>query len=118
MLSGIPGHAIVLRGWAEYTGPDAVLQGKQFVIWNDPWDARMKITELATLALTNYRPPSGNPTGRKQEPGVTTDTDGDGIVDFDETVRFGTDPNKRDTDGDCVPDKLDMHSYLYSPHGV
>ena len=39
-------------------------------------------------------------------------------MDFDETVRFGTDPNKRDTDGDCVPDKLDMHSYLYSPHGV
>ncbi|GEM_PF-3581589 len=118
VLAGIPGHAIVLRGWAEYTGPDAAMSGKTFVIYNDPWDARMKVAEYATLALDATWVPDLGAAARKQEVGVTTDTDGDGIVDFDETQRFGTDPNKRDTDADCVPDKADMHSYLYRPHGA
>ena len=118
VLSGIPGHAIVLRGVATYVGTNPALAGKRFVLWNDPWDAVMKITEYESMAITNTRVPRGNPTGRQQEASVTKDTDGDGIVDFDETVRFGTNPNNRDTDGDCVPDKIDMHTYLYAPHGV
>lgn len=118
VLAGIPGHAIVLRGWARYTGTNPALAGKRFVLWNDPWDATMKATEYDTMAITNTRVPGGAPTGRTQEATVTRDTDGDGINDSDETVRFGTDPTKPDTDGDCVPDKVDMHTYLYRPHGT
>jgi len=116
--AGIPGHAIVLRGWAVYNGPNASLAGKRFVLYNDPWDALMKIQDYDSMILTETDVPEGSPTGRLQEASVTTDTDGDGIMDFDEQVRFLTLHTNRDTDNDCVPDKVDMHSYIYSPHGT
>ncbi|HLE80579.1 MAG TPA: papain-like cysteine protease family protein, partial [Dehalococcoidia bacterium] len=117
VLVSIPGHAIVLRGWAIYNGPDPALNGTRFVIYNDPWDGLMHLQDYNSINLRNFRVPGGTPAGRQQEAGVTTDTDGDGIVDFDEQVRFGTSHTSRDTDNDCVPDKADMHSYIYQPHG-
>jgi VCBS repeat-containing protein len=33
-----------------------------------------------------------------------TDTDGDGLTDYDEQTLYGTDPNKTDTDGDTIDD--------------
>jgi hypothetical protein len=36
---------------------------------------------------------------------VNKDTDGDGVLDWEEGL-WGTDPNKKDTDGDGVPDDL------------
>ncbi len=56
-----------------------------------------------------------NVKARKQEPGVSTDTDGDRVVDFDETERFKTNPNKKDTDGDKVDDKPDVASGVFEP---
>ena len=52
---------------------------------------------------------------RKQEPGVTKDSDGDKVVDFDETERFRTDPGKKDSDADKVPDKRDIASGVFDP---
>jgi hypothetical protein len=52
-------------------------------------------------------------TAKKQEPGVTKDSDGDKVVDFDETGRFHTDPNKNDTDVDEVNDKQDIASGVF-----
>ena len=40
-----------------------------------------------------------------------TDTDGDGITDFDEVYRFGTDPEQADSDSDGVKDKDEIYSY-------
>lgn len=40
-----------------------------------------------------------------------TDSDGDGIVDFDEVYRFGTNPHLADSDSDGVNDKDEIHSY-------
>lgn len=40
--------------------------------------------------------------------GVGIDTDGDGLIDLDEPV-FGTDPNNADTDGDLIPDGLEVN---------
>jgi hypothetical protein len=37
-----------------------------------------------------------------------TDSDGDGVIDFDETERFHTDPQNADTDNDDVGDKEDI----------
>lgn len=44
----------------------------------------------------------------------TIDTDGDGISDFDEVSKYGTDPKKADTDGDGYSDKTEI-DHGYSP---
>ncbi len=40
-----------------------------------------------------------------------TDTDKDGITDFDEVYRFGTNPESSDSDSDGVNDKDEIYSY-------
>ncbi len=42
---------------------------------------------------------------------VHRDSDGDGLVDFDEIYRFKTDPERADSDGDGIPDKTEIWSY-------
>jgi formylglycine-generating enzyme required for sulfatase activity len=50
------------------------------------------------------------------------DTDGDGVSDFDERVRYQWNQNSLnwinpDADGDGVPDQLDMREYLFTNQG-
>lgn len=45
-----------------------------------------------------------------------TDTDGDGLSDFDEVNRWGTDPTNVDTDGDGFADFMEILSG-YNPAG-
>lgn len=61
--------------------------------------------------------PDGAPGAKSDPPELAMDSDGDGLVDFDEIYRFDTDPNDRDTDDDGVPDKLDMREYLFNYDG-
>jgi len=42
---------------------------------------------------------------------VHIDSDGDGIVDFDEIKRFHTNPYNKDSDGDGIDDKVEIFSY-------
>lgn len=42
---------------------------------------------------------------------VHIDSDGDGIVDFDEEERFHTDSHDKDSDGDGIEDKVEIFSY-------
>lgn len=42
---------------------------------------------------------------------VHIDSDKDGIVDFDEIYRFGTDRFSKDSDGDGIEDKVEIFSY-------
>ncbi len=46
------------------------------------------------------------------DPDVHTDTDGDGIMDFDEKYRFDSDYRYPDSDGDSIDDKTEIHSYV------
>jgi hypothetical protein len=50
---------------------------------------------------------------RSDEPTIYLDSDGDGLNDFDEIVRFRTDPYHRDTDKDGITDKLDIAGYVF-----
>jgi hypothetical protein len=52
-------------------------------------------------------------TARSDEPTIWKDSDGDGIVDFDEINRFHTDPLNSDTDGDGIDDKTEIRSYTF-----
>jgi len=60
----------------------------------------------------------GSPTpwpirARSDEPAVSRDSDGDGVVDFDESQRFGTNPRAKDNDGDGVADKQDIRAWVF-----
>ena len=46
-----------------------------------------------------------------------TDSDNDGITDFDEIYRFRTNPNLDDSDSDRVKDKDEIHSYTILEKG-
>ncbi len=46
---------------------------------------------------------------------TNTDTDGDGLSDYEELNTYYTDPSKADTDGDSYNDKVEIDSG-YSPH--
>ena len=45
-------------------------------------------------------------------PEVHTDSDTDGVMDFDELYRFDSDYTKKDTDGDSIDDKTEIRSYV------
>jgi hypothetical protein len=101
-------HAYVVTGYE-------VADGNRLIFINDPWKGttyRDNIDGGATLQLW-LMPES--PTVRRQEAGVTADSDGDGIVDFDETERFHTNPTDKDSDGDSLPDKQDVITGVFDP---
>jgi hypothetical protein len=51
---------------------------------------------------------------RNDEPGVSADTDDDGIMDFDEEFRLDSSANDKDSDDDLVEDKAEVMSYVFN----
>jgi hypothetical protein len=106
-------HAAVATGYT-------VAAGRRTVYVNDPWSGLVQYT-VANSAASNPNDwwviytTTGPLRGRQQEASVTTDTDGDGIVDFDETERLRTDVNDEDSDKDGVGDKEDVASSVFDP---
>ncbi len=112
ILAGIHEHALVIHGYAG----DSANYGFLYAFgdndgttsnsaWTDsPIEFYYLMEELPTsVRMTDYR--------------VHYDSDGDGIVDFDEEVRFKTDSFNADTDGDGIEDKREIYSYAYNPTG-
>lgn len=83
---------------------------------NDPANGRYTVDFDAWAAapanISTWRIPPGA-TGALIEAEASLDSDGDGVMDFDETRRFKTDPRNRDSDGDLVPDKEDIASGVF-----
>jgi hypothetical protein len=57
--------------------------------------------------------PAANSTGRATDPKVSTDSDGDGMMDYDEEFRFHTNKAAKDTDADKIADKVEVTSYIF-----
>jgi len=112
-----PGHMMVINGYRETADGDQFLhildpdQPPDFERWQD--------YDTQTIAGYWVGPTGGPANGqsRKDESSVWTDSDGDGIMNFDELTRFSLDPYDTDSDGDWVPDKQDMREYVFDNSG-
>ncbi len=115
-------HSVVLDGYLD------------LIFWElahrvDPWTATVSWVSWASWSVTEYHVPPAGVTPRSDDDvdgdsvaDTIDDSDGDGICDFDEMNRFrgflrNLDPNNSDSDGDLVPDKLDMREYLFNNAG-
>jgi len=96
------GHATVIDGYTD----DQI-----HVI--DPWTANESLISYDALNVTEVWVPPSNATARSDEPTIWKDSDNDGVVDFDEQVRFHTNPYNPDSDGDGISDKVEIRSYTY-----
>jgi hypothetical protein len=100
-------HLMVIDGFDLYSNPD-----DSMIHLIDPWTKTEKRVKLLTSGLVCiWAPPAGSK-GIKEED-LSTDSDEDGITNFDEQTRFFTDPNKSDTDGDGIPDKVEIWAWAY-----
>lgn len=123
MLAVLPGHAFVVVGYR-------ISNGDRIIIANDPWERtpqEIDLGDAAGIAQAStwwHWTSARNFVPRSQEATITQDSDGDGVVDFDETERFRTDPRDPDTDADGVGDKRDIAAsvfdaaYGYALHGT
>ena len=103
-------HGYVIIGYA-------VKNGHRIMTVNDPARGQYPVdldAARGTPQLSLWLMPA-HPRARKQEKSVTSDTDADGVVDFDETERFHTNAGDPDTDGDKVRDKQDIASGIFDP---
>lgn len=103
-------HAVVLAGYKE-------VRGRSYAWRVDPWTKRGGWVRYSRWPITEYHVPAAGVKPRSDEGSVAADTDGDGIVDFDEENRFPTDPKNVDSDNDCVKDKQDIRSYVFDNRG-
>ena len=113
-------HAFVVIGYGEDS------RGKYLTI-NDPafeqydWVVASRPEVWTQRFGTTFHSPSLimplNAAGRSDEPAVSKDSDGDGLMDFDEN-RFGTNPGLKDGDGDGVDDKNEIRAWMFDKrHG-
>ena len=112
VLSGPPGHNLVIIGFR-------IVNGHRLLVVNDPWETASQeydIDDPATrrpLMSWMHWLPTGDFVPGHQEPAVMQDSDGDGVVDFDETERFHTKPDSNDSDNDGVGDKQDIYASVF-----
>ncbi len=105
ILATVPGHAIVITGYGEDSGG-------RYVTINDPWWGSYAVNLDSKTWKTYWLAPA-SPALVSEEAEIYMDSDGDGVVDFDETQRFGTDPYSDDSDKDNVKDKEDIRSGVF-----
>lgn len=67
--------------------------------------------EPGLIMVDLYFVPKNVTNPRMSDVRVHVDSDGDGIVDFDEIERFHTNPYNKDSDGDGIEDKVEVFSY-------
>jgi formylglycine-generating enzyme required for sulfatase activity len=130
LTPGNPAHFRVVDGYREWAGGTAVQQvhfldplkranDPDFGFWR-PWSNEPSSTAVWVGPSGLGGAPDVLSDEDEDEDGIydtMDDSDGDGLVDFDERYRFGTDPYDPDWDDDGVPEKLDMREYVFNEAG-
>lgn len=102
-------HAFVITGYHEDSNG-------RWVMVNDPWDGQYAVDVEQLAIWVYYLLPSKEAADPfVEEPEIHQDSDGDGMVDFDESERFHTDPlpGGEDSDKDDVKDKVDVRASVF-----
>lgn len=88
------------------------LTGNLFVrLVNTDNDGSVAWVSLSSSEIMGFAAPVVSGIVRMSNLQIHTDTDNDGLMDYDEIMRFGTDPNNADSDGDGIDDKTEIYSY-------
>jgi hypothetical protein len=103
LLAVYPGHATVISGYR-------IHNGKRYYHLNDPTSGPYWAAADHYDWTFFFEP--GN-AGNKDDPTHYMDFDHDGINNFDEIYRFGTNPNNPDTDNDGLKDGIDVFASVY-----
>lgn len=106
------GHQTVIGGYRTLT--DSTEQIRLF----DPWSGTTWENYNTLSIRCYYVAPASAPDVRSDEPAIWSDSDGDGIMDWDEQVRFHTQAAYADSDDDWVPDKADLREYVFDSWGA
>lgn len=108
LAAQFPGHAFVITGYHEE-------DGLRYVTINDPWWAEWGpySIDIGSIPWKYYWLTSPDSIPTVNDPEIAMDSDGDGIVDFDEINRFGTSPSDEDYDQDNLNDKEDLRASIY-----
>lgn len=74
-------------------------------------DGTVEWRTLRSVGLEGFVAAEVRGTVRMTDGRSHTDSDHDGLMDYDEIERFGTDPKNADSDGDGIVDKTEIFSY-------
>ena len=110
IMTVTPNHMRVIDG---YQVDD---DSEEWVHIMDPWSGPRWETYVTWDLNDNgvWVGPVSAPNAREDELEIERDSDGDGIMDFDEQVRFLTGRFKDDSDNDDVHDKDDIREYVFN----
>jgi hypothetical protein len=103
LLVGQHDHIFVVVGYNAYDPDDPTAVGEIKLL--DPSGATSSNLPLASAYIGGAWYLRRTPPPFFQDARVSTDQDNNGVMDFDEELRFHTDPANADSDGDGVPDK-------------
>ena len=123
-----PGHAMVVSGFVEKDALAANRPAWNVIQITDPWPTQppsrlrsLGASQIVTMWVVDALP-GQTIGGRAEFPEVTTDTDGDGVMDFDEGApnyplerprRLGSSHMDPDSDNDDLYDKTDIALYTF-----
>jgi len=110
------GRPILRANQNHVTVIDGYDDADQSVLVIDPMSGTESPVRYSSLPISLgvwVAPAPGSISPRSDESTLSQDSDGDGIVDFDEINRFHTDPNAVDSDGDGVGDKEEVRCYTF-----
>lgn len=109
IMTRTPGHLRTMNGyriddfgfyWVHILDPWSGPRWEEYGTWN-------------TAARGTWVGPVSAPSAREDEASISTDSDGDLVMDFDEQFRFFTGLFDGDSDNDSVRDKNDIREYVF-----
>ena len=109
LLTASKGHAMVIDGYSDYEDP---ADDRYHLL--DPWTGKetlMSPIKPGCPLLAIWPLPAG--LHGISEGLLMLDTDKDGVTDHDEEHRFGSSPITDDSDGDLIPDWIEIWAWAY-----